>query len=313
MAEHVFLGFEVTRTLSTEIEYADRVAMLMRRASSALGRPATLLDTIQHLSGQHDEFAPASIRKYFAALTAAFEEALAADTALAHPEADYRGALEKRPRPRPPSKERRTSARKRKDVLRAEVKTVCRYLWDRGESDDKLLVRLIIHGVFLGLRPSEHSEARRNGSVLIVYSRKITNGRGLGPLRELDLGNVSEDELYSIDKLIAAFAKAGCEELELVIDRLGARLRRACRRVGVKPFALYTTRHQAIANMKAAGETTTEIAAMAGHKSQQTASKYYAKRRSGWKNAPSASATRDMVAKFDVAVPVPTPPSPRPY
>lgn len=301
------LGNLVTREKSTVVDYRGRVDMLLRRAGEALGRPATLLEVIRYLGNQHDEYQSASIRKYYAALTLAVDGALA--TGAIHPtqEADYRGALAERPRPRPRSAEPRTSAKKRKSVSRTEVETVCRYMWRRGKPDDKLLVRLITHGVFLGLRPSEYSDADRQGDLLVVRTRKATNGRGLCAFRELDVADISPGEAASLDQLIADFARASFGELEKLIDRLGARLRRACQNVGLEPFALYTTRHQAIANLKAAGKSAAEIAAVAGHKSLYTAGKAYAGRRSGWKAGPTAKATSAMLAKFEVQ---PTPQRP---
>jgi hypothetical protein len=301
------LGNLVTREDSTAIEYLQRVDMLMRRAGEAIGRPATLLEAISYLGGRHNEYRPASIRKYYAALAVAVDEAVATGIIPRTQEAVCRDALGDRPRPRPKSAERRTSAKKRKDVSRTEVETVCRYLWKRGKPDDKLLVRLVTHGVFLGLRPSEYSDADRQGDLLVVRTRKTTNGRGLCAFRELDLVDIAPGEAASLDQLIADFARASSGDLERLIDRLGARLRRACHHVGLAPFALYTTRHQAIANLKAAGKSAAEIAAVAGHKSLYTAGKAYAGRRSGWKAVPTAKATSAMLAKFEVQ---PTPQRP---
>jgi hypothetical protein len=301
------LGNLVTREESTVVDYRGRVDRLLRRAGEAQDRPATLLEAIHHLGEQHDEYQSASIRKYYAALALAVDEALATGTIPPTQEAAHRDALADRPRLRPKAAEPRTSAKKRKDVSRTEVKTVCSYLWKRGKADDKLLVRLITHGVFLGLRPSEYSDADRQGDLLVVRTRKATNGRGLSAFRELDLADISPAEVASLDRLIANFARASSGDLERLIDRLGARLRRACCNVRLKPFALYTTRHQAIANLKAAGKSAAEIAAVAGHKSLYTASKAYAGSRSGWKAVPTAKATTAMLAKFEVR---PTPPRP---
>ncbi|MVS97902.1 hypothetical protein [Devosia marina] len=265
------------------------------------------MEAISYLGGRHNEYRPASIRKYYAALAVAVDEALATGAILPKQEAAYRDALKDRPRPRARSAESRTSAKKRKSVSMTEVRTVCRYLWTRGKPDDKLLVRLIKHGVFLGLRPSEYSDADRQGDLLVVRTRKTTNGRGLCAFRELDLVDIAPGEAASLDQLIVDFARASSGDLERLIDRLGARLRRACHHVGLAPFALYTTRHQAIANLKAAGKSAAEIAAVAGHKSLYTAGKAYAGRRSGWKAVPTAKATSAMLAKFEVQ---PTPQRP---
>jgi integrase len=169
----------------------------------------------------------------------------------------------------------------------------------RGKPDDLLLVRLLVHGVLLALRPSEYADAALQGQLLIVHSRKTTNNRGLAEFRELDLAGISADEASSIDRLIEDFAKASQGELSKLLDRLCARLRRACRRLGIQPFALYTARHQAIANLKAACKSAVEIAAIAGHRSVLTQDKSYASRRSGWKHVPTIRATPQMEARLE--------------
>lgn len=294
----------VTRQDGTVEEYRERIEMLTRQASDALGHEASLLETITYLGQRHGEYKPASLRKYFAALTLEVDEAVARGGVSAHQEAVYRYALATRPRPRSNDAEPRTSARKRKGVSKQDLHAVCRFLLMRGKTDDKLLVLLLVHGVFLGLRPSEYSDADMQGSLLVIRSRKITNGRGLGAFRELDLSDISAVEIASIHRLIADFATASQGELELLLDRLGSRLRRACQRLDIKNIALYTTRHQAIANMKAAGKSAAEIAAAVGHGSLYTAGKSYAPRSSGWRQVPTARATQDMIAKIEQKAPI---------
>lgn len=291
------LGAVVTRQLATEDEYGKRLDMLTRRAAAGLGRQVTLLEVIIYLGAQHGEYRPSSIRKYFAALTWAVDEAVARRELDDQSESIHRDALACRPRPRPKTAEPRTSAKKRKSVEKAELHRVCTFLLKRGKIEDMLLGLLLVHGVFLGLRPSEYSDADLQGSLLVVRTRKATNGRGLGEFRELDLSDVSEAELASLHRLIEAFGTASRGELEHLLDRLGGRLRRACRRIGVAPFALYTTRHQVVANMKAASRTIAEMAAVLGHGGLRTSGKSYAGRSNGWKEVPTVQATTEMVIK----------------
>ncbi|SFV38803.1 hypothetical protein SAMN05216456_3625 [Devosia crocina] len=293
------LGRAVTRQSTTEEEYRKRLDMLTRRAETSKGREATLLEVILCLGTQDDEYRPASIRKYYAALAWAVDKAVERGDLDDVSEHAHRQALASRPRPRPKTAEPRTSARKRKQVDKWELHRVGKFLLTRGTIEDKLLVLLLVHGVFLGLRPSEYSDADLQGSLLVVRTRKATNGRGLGEFRELDLSGISHQEQASIHRLIESFATASQGELARLLDRLGGRLRRACRRVGVEPFALYTTRHQAIANMKAAGKSAAEIAAAVGHGSLRTAGKAYARRSSGWKLEATVRASQDMVDRAD--------------
>jgi hypothetical protein len=293
------LGLVVTRQVATEEEYRKRVDMLTRRAEAYLGRQVTLLDVIVCLGGQHEEFKPASIRQYYSALTWAVDEAAARGELGYASEFAYRDALACRPRPRPKKAEPRTSAKKRKDFDKVELHRVCSFLRERGKVEDKLLFLLLVHNLFLGMRPSEYSDADLQGTLLVIRTRKATNGRGLGDYRELDLSNLSEGEIASIHRLVADFGAASQGEQGRLLDRLGARLRRACRRLGIAPIALYTTRHQAIATMKAADKSIAEIAAILGHRGLRTAGKNYAGRRAGWKDVPTVRASQDMITKAE--------------
>jgi integrase len=293
------LGAVVTIQVSTEDEYGERVKMLTQRAEAFLGRQASLLEVIIYLGALHEEYRPASIRKYFAALTWAVDAAASRGELDGAGEGVHRDALACRPRARPKTDEPRTSAKKRKTFDKAELHRVCTYLLKRGKIEDKLLVLLLAHGVFLGLRPSEYSDADLQGALLVIRARKATNGRGLGEYRELDLSDSSAAELASLRRLIETFAAASQGELERLLDRLGARLRRACRSVGIEPIALYTTRHQFIANMKAARKTVAEIAAAAGHRGLRTAGRSYARSNAGWAHAATARASQAMIAKAE--------------
>lgn len=304
------LGVVVTRQPATEDKYRIRVDMLTKQAETALGRPATLLEVILYLAAQDAEYRPATIRQYYAALTMVVDEAVGRGELNSLGEHAHREALECRPSPRPKHAEPRTSAKKRKSVEKAELHRVCTFLLARRKIEDMLLALILVHGVFLGLRPSEYSDADLQGSLLVIHSRKTTNGRGLVEFRELDLSDVSEAELASLHRLIEAFATASKGDLKRLIDRLGRRLRCACRRVGVEPFALYTTRHQLVANMKAAGKTVAEMAAVLGHGGLRTASEKYAGRSTGWKDVPTVKPTAEMVNKAEEKASPPQPPKP---
>lgn len=306
------LGVVVTRQLATEDKYRIRVDMLTKRAETALGRPATLLEVILCLAAEDDEYRPATIRQYYAALTMVVDEAVERGDLNALSERTHRDGLACRPRPRPKHAEPRTSAKKRKSFKKVELHRVCKFLLGRGKLEDRLLALLLIHGVFLGMRPSEYSDADLQGSLLVIHSRKATNGRSLGEYRELDLSDVPEGELSSLYRLIETFATASQGHLERLLDRLGARLRRACHRVGVVPFALYTMRHQAIANMKRAGKTAVEIAAAVGHGGLGTSGESYARRSAGWQNAATVRASQDIIAKAEKKVSPKAAQAPRP-
>jgi hypothetical protein len=63
---------------------------------------------------------------------------------------------------------------------------------------------------------------------------------------------------------------------------LAERLARICRRLRLVRISLYSLRHAAIATWKRAKLSRIEIAALAGHISIMTASRYYAPSKHGW-------------------------------
>ncbi|WP_332719424.1 hypothetical protein [Pelagibacterium mangrovi] len=288
------LAREVTREASTEVLYGKRVAMLSRRAKSELGYDIGLFDTIDCFALMHEEFKDATLRQYAAALAWAVDTAEETGELNDQEAAACRERLATRPVPRPRDAEKRTSGKKRKSVSQKDFVAVCRALAKRNRGEDKLLLRLLVSNMGLGLRPCEYHGATLTESMLVVRSAKATNGRALAEFREFELDDASSGQVESLVQLIEDINAAAENELHALIDRLGGRLRRVCRHIGVEPFSLYTTRHQAIANIKATGSAE-EVAAFAGHNSIDTARKYYAPRRSAWKIDKSIKPTPRMV------------------
>ena len=162
------------------------------------------------------------------------------------------------------------------------MQAVCRALRARGRAEDRLPLRLLIANVSFGLRPCEYHGAVLTEVYLIVRSAKGTNGRALSETRELEIDTLEAGQLASLQMLIEDMEAAAQGKISALIDRLGARLRRVCKRLKIVPFSLYTTRHQAIANKKASGSAEV-VAAFAGHVSVHTARKHYAPRGAAWK------------------------------
>jgi hypothetical protein len=173
MAERVDgLGVVVTREDRTVALYRRRVQTLGRKAMTRLGRNASLLDIIEQLGQADGEFAPATIRQYFAALTWAVDAALECSVQSIEITNQCREALAQRPQPRPKDAEKRTSARKRKNVAPQELHAVCMFLRKRKRAEDLLLLYLLINGVVVALRPSEYSDADVQGDLLVVRCKK---------------------------------------------------------------------------------------------------------------------------------------------
>lgn len=288
------LGLEVTREASTEVLYRKRVATLTLRASASLGRAVTLCEIVDCFCSTHEEFSPATIRNYAAALHFAIGEAEGRGEIGADNAATCRVRLVQRPRPRPRSAETRTSARKAKSVAPQVLHAVCQKLRHRGRQDDRLLVHLLVQNITFGLRPCEYEGARIEELYLVVRSAKATNGRAVSPTRELGLEDLGDHQLQSLNALIANVERAANGDVAALIDRLGARLRRACKSLKVPVFSLYTTRHQAIANKKSTSSAEV-VAAFAGHVSTYTAVKHYAPKGKAWKIDKTAKPSPRMV------------------
>ena len=140
-----------------------------------------------------------------------------------------------------------------------------------------------------GFRPQElwdsDIEQIGPGSISVsVKNGKASNGRALGETRRVSLELPDEEEMtlaLSWPGHIATLAQR--YEPGKAMDRLARYFtdagKRALKRDKVPSF--YTLRHQATANMKAAGMTKAEIAAVLGHASDSTAGRHYARRVSG--------------------------------
>lgn len=121
---------------------------------------------------------------------------------------------------------------------------------------------------------------------LVVRSAKATQGRGLGKTRTLHLSNLTADEFDLVtawpahrEALLAA-APWGKIQTAVAGYLLDAAKVALGRRRNVYP-CLYSYRHQVSADLKSAGLSRSEIAAVMGHKTDLTAGRHYARRVSG--------------------------------
>ena len=194
----------------------------------------------------------------------------------------------------------RTSRLKEKRFPKADLERVITYLrlYSRAEHASALADWLNA-GVLTALRPAEWKctdlieipdpvMAYGRRAYLHVLNAKATNGRGTGVVRTLDLSAFPDEHLATIKRMSSLgrswLAKGEFEQKQSVCRGL---LREACGKLWPLRkyhYALYSPRHQAIANWKAT-ITPPEIAAMVGHIVTSTAETNYAKRRSAW--APS--------------------------
>lgn len=205
---------------------------------------------------------------------------------------------------------RNTSARKEKRFPKRDFDKVVNYLKYFSKSKHaETLADWMIAGIATGLRPIEWQatdleikddpESTFGRHVwLYVMNGKATNGRGNGAHRTIDLSGCQ-------DETIAAVKRMSETGMQWLVDQVYDSMQSQCAqllysvsqklfRERDKVYALYSLRHQFVANAKTFQDPAS-ISAMCGHIVTDTAITSYGKKRSGW----------DPEEILDRAVPVP--------
>ncbi|EIZ82159.1 Phage integrase family protein [Methylobacterium sp. GXF4] len=278
-------GLQPTRTASTIESYIGSVRTLFRQAgaSTDLEADERLTVTIGWFGDQHGSWRKSVVRHHRAALLWAVGSLVEAGLADRGDLRRWLSDLQRKPNPCSPQAPPRTSARKRMTFTRDEYEELIQHLVRRRSETSWLLAGLIGYGQHFGLRPAEfwHAFVRRHQ--LVVRCAKATNGRALGTERAYDLHGFDPQLRRGLVMFLRRLrrAAAAASSRPAFQDRLAKALTRACHACGIKPISLYTLRHQAIANAKLFLDRI-EVAAFAGHASPRTASRNYARRKSGW-------------------------------
>ena len=307
-------GGQPTRTPATEDAYRRRGEALLR-AWAAEGQPVSL-EPAQWLAHRAPKLRASTLRQYRAALALILEER------GEHAQAEAVRALpqpETRPRPAPKA----TSAKKARSVPADFEKALTRDLARGPGAKTHWGPRALMWlkaTILTGLRPSEweHARLERNwrageyeGPALLVRNAKATNGRAHGETRTLLLEQLDERDLTAV-RLQALYVDP--HHPDGLIDARGrpisfvryyAAVRRTMqlaakrhRRGGSGSVTLYSARHQFIANLKAAGYSLAEIAALAGHATDDTATEHYGRRRNGRRGGGLVRPVPDEVARI---------------
>lgn len=292
-------GISPTRTPGTLLHYRKTVASLVRQAGTPMDLETVdrLAWTIAWYSTEGGRWSPAVIRHHRACLLSAIEGLAASldlDIAIVR---HLLNVLETRPSPRSASASPRTSARKRMGISKEEFARLFNSLAGGKTETAQLLAFLVGYGVKLGLRPCEFRHAFVKGHQLVVRCAKQTNGRGLGRLRFLDLVGFDDQSVAVLRRFLVRFKcdARKASSWDAFFERLSKALTRACRDLQIPPIAPYTLRHQAIANAKI-DFSRAEVAAFAGHLSQQSASRSYARRSGGWRIKPVCRPAPNSIA-----------------
>jgi hypothetical protein len=308
-AQEVVKG--VTRSAKTQQQYVDRGNQLLaryRRERGMLQDNLLALDTVEFADwvlSLKPTLKPTTWRPYKQSAKAVLSTLPDSDQAIEILDAD---TVESGSEPeRKPSKDRkskggrdlprRTSAVKAKSISKPDFDRIVNYL--RFLSSSKYghtLADWLVAGLATGLRPgewmatsfeiSEDPQAPRGRYVwLYVLNSKHTNGRSNGAVRTIDLTNVRDEVI----EVIRRMTERGREWL---VRGTYADMQGQCAQLlyntaermfpGRKlSIALYTTRHQFIANAKSY-HPPEAVSAMAGHGVDNTAAENYGKKRSAW-------------------------------
>ena len=167
-------------------------------------------------------------------------------------------------------------------------------------------------GLATGLRPSEwlgscvelhSSDAVAGGESEIhlnVRSLKTDNDRGLGPVRTIDITNLTKTSLSAVDVMCAEGRECDKHKFSDLERRAAGVLYSACQALflGKRRYSLYSCRHQFVANQKACGVPVIEIAAMVGHRIDISTDRVYAKKSAAWPDERIEDRPRGVAAEI---------------
>lgn len=173
-------------------------------------------------------------------------------------------------------------ARRLKKLLPEHMALLVAHATSRSSPNLSLAILMLRAGEIVGLRPHEWFGARCEANAVIVQNSKHTNGRAFGPIRTIQIEGVSVEENEAILRLIELANSYTTDEAWLNhVQTVRVTLGRATAAIGIQGLHLYSARHQFSANAKLAGLSNTEIAALMGHASNETAATHYGRRSAG--------------------------------
>lgn len=192
---------------------------------------------------------------------------------------------------------RRTSALKEKRFPKKDFDQVINYLKYFSKSKHaEVLADWMMAGVATGLRPIEWQatdleikddpESTFGRHVwLYVVNAKATNGRGNGAHRTIDLSGCRDETVAAVKRMSEAgmqwLVDGEYDQIQSQCSQLLYTVSNKLFRKRQKVYALYSLRHQFVANAKTYHDPAS-ISAMCGHIVTDTAITSYGKKRSGW-------------------------------
>lgn len=196
---------------------------------------------------------------------------------------------------------------------------------EKNRDKFRMLYHFLVSNNSLGLRPIEWfsvapstylsliNGVRKSTPTpsIIIENAKHTNGRANGETREILYSGFSEYQKESVNSLISLFRKYNHTSYDQnqILRILNDNLKLLCvsyvqdnphlqekLKADILNTTLYTTRHQAINNAKLSGYSKSKIAAMFGHVSTITQSKYYGQKGKGWLKLQAEPSLESIIA-----------------
>lgn len=286
-----------SRIPKTEHGYAIKALQIRSRAARELGYfspysvpPLTIVD---HLIGRKPTIGRNTWKQYKNALRSHFQSlAIETDDSVAAEELRAAiTALDAEPSTGAMKHGTRTSATKQKHFKRADLDWLLEYLTanlGRHKFANALRTWLLASRV-TGLRPIEWEHAGltevAGRRCLIVKNGKATNGRANGEFRTLDLSLATAADMDAIQEMLAMLEgyqrEMSFERLQFLLTKYMNRATRSCFGRRKKYPTLYSMRHQFAADAKFSGLSKSEVAAILGQATDETAGTHYARAVSG--------------------------------
>lgn len=303
----------ITRSEETHNLYLDRGRMLVQRYRRELDLPSSSMDGLDPVEFVNWFFSlkPTVSRATWRPYRQAAKAILATmphdgtEAAIAMIDADIAEATAssetdhapKKPSTRKEGIPRRTSGLKEKRFPKKDFDRVIAYLRYYSRSRfAPVLIDWMMAGITTGLRPIEWRatdiEVKEDAAApggrwvwLYVLNAKATNGRGNGLVRTIDISHFSDRTIDSVRRMSE---RGGQWLIDGVYDSMQSQssqlLYAVCEKLFSarnKTYALYSMRHQFVANAKAIHRPE-EVSALLGHVVTDTASENYGRKTSSW-------------------------------
>lgn len=218
-----------------------------------------------------------------------------------------------------PLRERLSSGTKKKSVSEKEMAKIIEVICTLPYSGywERIGVEIFILSYFVGLRPCEYARSAgdikvddygKEQAYIIVRNAKNTNGRSHGTFRHVAIGQFNKTIRQVIVNSIkmarkstdAHGRKISSENYVRMASQAFSKLMRKVFPNKKAHITLYSARHQFCANMKRAGLSRAQVAALVGHGSDATASRHYGKRRCGRRSPIVPIPLESEVAKVQI-------------